>query len=86
MKRRNEEAVVRALFPFGQQHVDKLRDRKGVTSDEWQEILLTKQKEMAFFYYICMKWTVILIINLKNQKLWQNKKRKKQKYCPMQKN
>ena len=34
MKRRNEEAVVRALFPFGQQHVDKLRDRKGVTSDE----------------------------------------------------
>ena len=34
MKRRNEEAVVRVLFPFGQQHVDKLRDRKGVTSDE----------------------------------------------------
>ena len=27
MKRRNKEAVVRALFPFGQQHVDKLRDR-----------------------------------------------------------
>ena len=23
----NEEAVVRVLFPFGQQHVDKLRDR-----------------------------------------------------------
>ena len=27
MNRLNEEAVVRALFPFGQQHVDKLRDR-----------------------------------------------------------
>jgi hypothetical protein len=41
-------------------HFDKLNDRpcfrqaqgpKG--SDKRQEILLTKQKEMAFFYYIC---------------------------------
>ena len=31
MHRLNEEAVVRALFPFGQQHVDKLRDRMGAT-------------------------------------------------------
>ena len=31
MNRLNKEAVVRALFPFGQQHVDKLRDRKEAT-------------------------------------------------------
>ena len=35
MNRRNEEAAVRALFPFGQQHVDKLRDRKKATNDLW---------------------------------------------------
>ena len=33
MHRRNEKAVIRALFPFGQQHVDKLRDRKESTND-----------------------------------------------------
>ena len=42
MNRLNEKAVVRALFPFGQQHVDKLRDRiedkQQSTSDKRQFI------------------------------------------------
>ncbi len=47
MKRRNKEAVVRALFPFGQQHVDKLRDRMEAT------LVVEAFVFLNYFLYFC---------------------------------
>ena len=40
LHRRNKKDVVRVLLPFGQQHVDRLRDRMGATSDKRQFFIL----------------------------------------------
>ena len=54
MKRLNEEAVVRALFPFGQQHVDRLRDRieveaiKRERSEQINDLTTSDKRQLIY--------------------------------------